>query len=51
MIDHIEKGNATKEDFQKLFNNSLRIQELADGMEKDYKKLLSITNEKWKSFH
>ncbi|CAD8173883.1 unnamed protein product [Paramecium pentaurelia] len=51
MIDHIEKGHATKDDFQKLFNNSLRVQELADGMEKDYKKLLQITNERWKQFH
>ncbi|CAD8176541.1 unnamed protein product [Paramecium octaurelia] len=51
MIDLIEKGSATREDFQKQFASSLKLQELVDESEKDYKKLLTITNEKWKSFH
>ncbi|CAD8164735.1 unnamed protein product [Paramecium pentaurelia] len=50
MVDLIEKGSATREDFQKQFTNSLKLQELADESEKDYKNLLTITNEKWKQF-
>ncbi|CAD8065271.1 unnamed protein product [Paramecium primaurelia] len=51
MVDLIEKGSATREDFQKQFTNSLKLQELANESEKDYKNLLTITNEKWKQFH
>ncbi|CAD8075378.1 unnamed protein product [Paramecium sonneborni] len=51
MIVLIEKKSATREDFQKQFTNSLKLKELADESEKDYKKLLAITNEKWKSFY
>ncbi|CAD8088108.1 unnamed protein product [Paramecium sonneborni] len=51
MIDLIEKKSATKEDFQKQFQNSLKLKELADESEKDYKKLIAITNEKWILFH
>ncbi|CAD8074805.1 unnamed protein product [Paramecium primaurelia] len=51
LIDLIEKGSATREDFQKQFASSLKLQQLADESEKDYKKLLTITNDKWKLFH
>ncbi|CAD8161073.1 unnamed protein product [Paramecium octaurelia] len=51
MVDLIEKGSATRDDLQKQFTSSLKLQELAVESEKDYKNLLAITNEKWKSFH
>ncbi|KAM3131378.1 hypothetical protein pb186bvf_016560 [Paramecium bursaria] len=51
MVDQIEKGIKTKEDFQNSFNHSYRIQQSAEEAEKDYKKFIEITNLKWTAFH
>lgn len=50
MADSIERGEKTKDDFQKKMNFSLRMQESAQEAERDYRKLIQITNEKWKLF-
>lgn len=50
MVDQIERGEKTKEDFQKQISLSLRMQETAEEAEKDYKKCIQITNDKWRTF-
>lgn len=50
MVDQIERGEKTKEDFQKQISLSLRMQETAEEAEKDYKKFIQITNDKWRTF-
>ena len=50
MVDQIERGEKTKEDLQKQISLSLRMQETAEEAEKDYKKCIQITNDKWRTF-
>lgn len=50
LVDGVEKGVKSKDDFQKMFDKSFRLQEVAKESEEDYKKLIEITNKKWGAF-
>jgi hypothetical protein len=50
IVDSVDKGTKTKEDFQRTFDRSFKLRQAAEEAEQDYRKLVEITNKKWEQF-